>query len=125
MDDGRTDDDEPELAGYEPHDGSLRRDRRRVILRAVVIIGLVALILPGIIVTLGTANRTATTSCGIYVSYYAPEAIAASVRFELVGPDGPGWNCYVREFDGSEFLLAPLGLIPGGAYIPTTPVEST
>ena len=88
-------------------------------------VGLVALILPGIIVTVGTANRTATSACGSYAAFYAPDAIATSVRFELIGPDGPGWNCYVQQFDGREILLAPLGFIPGGARIPSGPVDNT
>ena len=94
-------------------------------MRVTVLLGVVALVLPGILVTLGTANRTAVRACAIYAAYYAPEAIASDARFELVSDAGMGWNCYVRNFDGSEVPLAHLGLIPGGVSVPSGPIEST
>ena len=118
-------DDEPELAGYEPHERPLRGPRLRLIMRITVILGLVALVLPGILVTMGTANRTAIRACAIYAAYYAPEAIASDARFDLVSEPGAGWNCYVRNFDGTEVLLTHLGLIPGAVTVPSGPVEST
>lgn len=119
------DDEEPELAGYQPHERPLRSARLKFVLRVVVLLGLVALVLPGILITMTTANRTAARTCEIYTSYYAPENDGFSVRFELVSPAGIGWNCYALRFGGDEVLIAALGLIPGGARIPTFPVEQS
>ena len=114
-------DDEPELAGYEPHERPLRSPHLMTVMRVVVVLGLVGLILPGILVTAGTANNTAQRACAAYTAYYAPEAISFSTRFELFSPAGIGWNCYAVPFAGDEVLIASLGLIPGGARIPYEP----
>ena len=118
-------DDEPELAGYEPHERPLRSARLQLVMRVTVVLGLIALVLPCILVTVGTANRTAIRACAIYAAYYAPESITSDVRFELVSDAGTGWNCYVRNFDGTEVLLTHLGLIPGAVTVPSGPIEST
>jgi hypothetical protein len=119
------DDDEPELAGYQPHERPLRGARFVIVLRVAVVLGLIGLVLPGILVTLGTANRTALNTCAAYTAYYAPEAVSFSTRFELFSPAGTGWNCYAVEFGGDEILIASLGLIPGGARLPSAPVENS
>ncbi|WP_240034771.1 hypothetical protein [Glaciihabitans arcticus] len=112
--------DHPELDGYEPmRDKPLRSPHLQMVMRVVVVLALVGLILPGIIVTWTTASATATRTCGTYAGVFAPTAEATSVRFELFGPEGPGWNCYVREFGGAESLLRALGLIPGAAIVPS------
>lgn len=116
-------DDEPELAGYEPHERPLRGRRFMVVMRVVVVLGLVGLILPGILVTASTANRTAATSCAMAAAFYAPESTSSEARFELFGATGPGWNCYAQQFGGTETLVATLGLIPGGITLPSGPLE--
>ncbi len=117
------DDEEPELAGYQPHERPLRGPRTRLLMRVAVVLGLLALVLPGILVTLNTANRTATRTCAVYTAFYAPDAQDSVTRFEIVGAAGLGWTCYAVMFDGREILLASLGLIPGGAELPSGPVE--
>lgn len=119
------DEEEPELAGYQPHERPLRSGRTRMLMRVVVVLGLVALVLPGILVTLGTAQRTAERTCARYTAFFAPEARDSIARFELAGPEGPGWTCTAVTFDGREFLIASLGLIPGGAHLPSGPVENS
>jgi hypothetical protein len=117
-------DDEPELAGYQPHgDRPLRSPRTKTIMRLVVVLGLAGLILPGILVTAGTADRTARSTCAVYARYYAPESAGFRTRFELLSPAGVGWNCYAVAFGGEEVLVRSLGLIPGGVRLPTAPVE--
>ena len=118
-------DDEPELAGYEPHDRPLRSPRLVTAIRVVVVIGLVGLILPGILITMNTANRTAQNTCSVYTAFYAPGAMSFSVRFELVGPAGVGWNCYAVNFGGGEILVKALGLIPGGPRLPSAPAVNS
>lgn len=117
-------DDEPELAGYQPHgEKPLRSPHLIRVMRVVVVIGLVGLILPGILLTAGTADRTAQSTCAAYTAYFAPEAVSFSSRFELFSAAGIGWNCYAEEFGGGEVLVAALGLIPGGARLPSAPLE--
>lgn len=115
---------EPELAGYEPHDRPVRGARRQRMLRIIVLVGLVALIVPGILVTLLTANRTAQISCAAYTQYFAPEAIGSEARFDLFGP-AVGWNCYAQFFGGDEIVVATLGIIPGGRPLPTQPLQDS
>ena len=116
-------DEEPELADSQPHERPLRGPRTRLLLRIAVVLGLLALVLPGILVTLSTANRTAARTCATYAAFYAPEAQESVTRFEFAGGAGLGWTCYAVMFDGREILLASLGLIPGGATLPSGPVE--
>ena len=117
--------DHPELDGYEPmRDKPLRSPHLQTIMRIVVVLALVGLILPGIFVSWTTASATANRTCVAYAGVYAPTAVGTSVRFEMFGPEGPGWNCYVREFGGTESLLRALGLIPGAVVLPDGTVSS-
>lgn len=116
-------DEEPELAGYEPNDDKpLRSKHLATVMRVVVILGVVALVLPGLLITANTASNTAHRACAAYTEYFAPKATAWSVRFELFGPS-VGWNCYARFFGGNELLVRQLGIIPGGPAVPSAPLE--
>jgi hypothetical protein len=108
------DDYHPELAEYEP--GEIRPSRsirRRRVMRIIGAIGLTALILPGLLVTVRVQSATAAEACRIVVASRDSEAIDSTTRFELTGPEGPGWYCYSIRFGGAEILLRSLGLIPG------------
>ena len=109
-----TDDDPRELADYEPGDARPRRSvvRRRV-MRIMVALGLAGLVLPGVLVTIGTQISTADAACRFVVGSTDPEAVDAIARFELAGAEGPGRYCYAVRFGGAEILLRSLGLIPG------------
>lgn len=107
------DDYHPELAGYEP--GEVRPSRsvvRQRVMRTIGALGLVALVLPGLLVTIRVQGSTAAEACRIVVATQDAEAIGSRSRFEL-GPEGPGWYCYAVRFGGAEILLRSLGLIPG------------
>jgi hypothetical protein len=106
--------DEPELANYEPHgDRPLRSPRTVTFMRVIVIMGIVALVLPGILTTYGLAQSTAQAACEADVAYRVPSALGASARFELFGPGGVGWQCYsVGAYGGDRKPVAALGLIP-------------
>jgi hypothetical protein len=107
----------PELAEYVPGEGrSLRHPIMVKITRVVIVLGIVALILPGIIYTLGVQMQTAAAACRIVVKATAPEAVASEARLEAWGGNGPGWYCYARSFDGSELMVRALGFIPGLSY---------
>jgi hypothetical protein len=105
-------DDHPELAGYEPLERPLRGRRMLIATRVVVIVGVVALILPGVLISISIATSTATNTCAVYVQRYEPDATTSSARFELTGPFGPGWQCYALNTEGDATFVAPLGLIP-------------
>ena len=113
-------DDEPELAGYVPREGrSVRHPVTARLIRVVIVIGVVALVLPGAISTILIQIQTADAACRIVVRAGDAQAVAAIARFQLGGGNGPGWYCYAKSFDGSELMLRALGLIPGLSYQPS------
>ena len=106
------DDDSPELAGYEPTgDRPLRSERMLRVMRVVVIIGVLGLILPGILITASTAANSADRACAYYVAENVPNGTPRA-RFELMGPEGPGWSCYADRFGSPELYVRGMGLIP-------------
>ena len=109
----------PELAGYDPGDDRpLRGKRRLFIIRGVVILGVVALVLPGIVTTVSVGSATAAAACASWVRYSVPDASGSSARFEIFGPGGIGWECYTVGAFGGDRHVASLGLIPGSATLP-------
>ena len=108
----RDDETPPELAGYEPGEGgTLRGPRMRRMARVVVLLAVAALVLPGVLIGVSTATRTAEVACRIVTASEAPGA-APEARWEWVGAEGPGWYCYARAFGGHEVQLRFLGFIP-------------
>ena len=87
-------------------------------IRVIVVIGILGLILPGIVISITTADNTAQVACGLVVAQEAPDSVAVQPRFELMGVDGPGWYCYAQDFDGTETMLRALGLIPEVRWAP-------
>lgn len=122
------DDDSPELAGYEPHgDRPLRSERTMRVMRVIVVLGLLGLVLPGILVTASTAANSAERACAYYVAENVPNGTPRA-RFELTGPEGPGWNCYADRFGSPEMYVRGMGLIPVAPPLdrtPRAPVENT
>ena len=113
-------DDEPELMGYEPGDGRpLRSHRTMLVMRFVVVLGLLAFILPGVIGTVMINAKDAAESCKRWVRYENP-GDSSTVSFELLGAHGSGWQCYTQSnsFGGGQFI-ASLGWIPGPPALPT------
>ncbi|MDQ2661067.1 MAG: hypothetical protein M3Y52_04250 [Actinomycetota bacterium] len=108
-----SDDEMPrELADYEP--GEVRTppgERMQRMRRVVVVVAIVALVLPGVLIGVSTASRTAELACTIVGSNEAPGS-ASEARFELTGAEGPGWYCYATAFGGREVQLRFLGFIP-------------
>jgi hypothetical protein len=106
---------QPELDGYEPHQPPRRRPW---VMRVVVILALAALVLPGILITAGTASRTANAACAAYVGSLG--VADYDVRFEWFTPAGTGWHCFAVQGD-REVLVWQMGLIPGAP--PAQPLE--
>lgn len=113
---GVTFEDHPELTEYEPSDRPLHGRRRRLATRLFVIVALIALLLPGIILTMSIQTDTATYTCSVYARHYQPDAVTSSARFELFAPAGPGWQCYALNTEGDTTFVAPLGLIPSAPH---------
>ena len=105
-------DDEPELAGYVPTEGTPRLRRMKFVLRIVVVMGIACLVLPGMLTTMSVAAATAEEACTAWVAYEAPEAKGVSARFEFFATGGPGWQCYTVGAFGGDKKVASLGLIP-------------
>nr|WP_082510351.1 hypothetical protein [Leifsonia sp. Leaf325] len=112
----------PELLGSDEDDDDSGRPplgaRRGRMLRAVVWVGIVALVLPGILVTWGVAQGTASRACATYAAYLRPDAGGSSVGFELFAAGGPGWQCYAVSTSGPKEYLGSLGLIPSAPHMP-------
>ncbi|GAB3616218.1 hypothetical protein GCM10027416_07750 [Okibacterium endophyticum] len=102
----------PELAAHDDDEQPLRSSRRHRVLRVVVVLGILALVLPSILVSISVASTTAANTCTVLVERTVQDA-SPSARFEVFGPAGPAWYCYADRFSGGEFIVASLGLIPG------------
>ncbi len=112
-------DDHPELRGYEPGNGRPLRSPYLVwAMRVIVVVGILALVLPGILTTFRVGTETAVIACSRWVAYERPDASGSRAAFELFGPGGIGWQCYsVGGFGGDE-RVASLGIIPGPSRLP-------
>ncbi len=118
-------DEHAELAGYEPGDGTpLRNPNLLRVMRLIVVLGIVALVLPGVMTTISVGTATATSACASWVDYLKPEATGSSARFELFGPGGVGWQCYSVGAFGGDVRVASLGIIPSGARLPVPDEQS-
>jgi hypothetical protein len=115
------DDDEPELAGYQPSETPLRSARFVVTMRVVVLLGLVALVLPGILFTYSVQEVTAQEACRRWVVATMPGGTGYIATFEFFGPGLIGWECYSHGSITGDRHLATLGLIPGPQHIPAAP----
>ncbi|MCU1636415.1 MAG: hypothetical protein JWQ68_1654 [Cryobacterium sp.] len=104
----------PELDGYEPHDDRrpLRGRRVTIAMRVVVVLGLIALVVPGVLTSMQVAAVTAAHACAGAVARYYPNAERPDSRFDLTGPGGLGWQCYAVDRNEREIFVLPLGIIP-------------
>jgi len=107
-------DNHPELSGYEPNDDKrpLRSPHVMRLMRVVVVLGLLALVVPGVLTTMRVASGTATAACTYDVARYYPNSVAVSARFEFFGAGGLGWQCYAIDINERETFVTQLGLIP-------------
>ena len=119
-------DNHPELSGYEPNDNyrPLRGKHFATVLRVVVVFGLIALVVPGVLTTVRVASDTATNTCATAVAQYYPSAADFDARFDLAGPGGFGWQCYAIDDNERATFVTPLGIIPS-APRQLTPVTPT
>lgn len=120
-DTGTVSDEHPELSDYEPYDDSrpLRSPHTATIMRVAVILGIVALVVPGILTTMQVAGATASNACIASVARYYPFAESFDARFEFSGAGGFGWQCYAVDANERKTFVEPLGIIPA---TPRSPV---
>jgi hypothetical protein len=116
---------EPELAGYVPTEGIPRRRHMLVTMRVFVIIGIACLVLPGIFTTWNVASATANDACTQWVKYESPASTGEDARFELMGDNGIGWQCYATGGFGGTKHVANLGLIPISPTLSPVPKPAT
>ncbi|MEO6200486.1 MAG: hypothetical protein ABIX44_04900 [Cryobacterium sp.] len=115
----------PELSEYEPHDARPLRSRHTTtMMRVVVVLGIVALVVPGVLTTLQVAGVTAANACMVSVARYYPFAETFAARFELSGPGGFGWQCYAVDTNERETFVEPLGIIPSTPRSPGTGIPT-
>jgi len=115
-----------ELEEYEPIPPRPLRSRRRTwLLRAVVLLAVLALVLPGVITTISVAGSNAARACAYLVSIAEPTAPGTAVRFEAFGPGGLGWECYALDPYDADHHVASLGLIPVAPGIRPVPTSNT
>ncbi|MFT4123644.1 MAG: hypothetical protein QM635_07425 [Microbacteriaceae bacterium] len=100
----------PELADYEPFERS-GRPRRGRLMRAFVVLVVLALVAPAVATTVSVARSTAVSACAYWASVEIASQRRSEARFELGGPGGIGWECYAHTAAGEEFVRS-LGLIP-------------
>lgn len=110
----------PELSGYEPHDNKRPLRSRHVtrLMRVIVVLGLLALVVPGVLTTMSVASSTAANACVADVARYYPFASGFDARFEFAGPGGIGWQCYAVDRNEREVFVTQLGLIPSAPGSP-------
>jgi len=99
-------------------DRPLYGKRRKFFLRAVVFVGLGAMLLPLLGNLYTISATTASDACIRVVAYTQPDAIGATVRFEFLGPGFMGWECYSLGAFGGDQHVVSLGLIPGQVRLP-------
>jgi hypothetical protein len=116
----------PELSGYEPQDESrpLRSRRVTTMMRVIVVLGLAALVVPGILTTMQVAATTASRACHVAVARYYPFAEGFDGRFEFAGAGGFGWQCYAIDTNERETFVMPLGIIPAAPGLETRSIRS-
>lgn len=102
----------PELADYEPHERRSRSPRTMFAMRALVILAIAALVLPGVITTATFANSSAQNACALWVDHQVDQQHRSFARFEFFGSGSIGWECYAVTGDG-EVHMTSLGLLPG------------
>ncbi|WP_448810686.1 hypothetical protein [Agromyces bauzanensis] len=93
-------------------------ERRRRVLRVVVLVALGALVLPLVLSAFGVAKAAADRACAVIVAAYDTDAAGFRTSFDLFAPGGPGWECAAVSEHGTSRMLANLGLFPAMPHLP-------
>ena len=99
---------------WDAEDGRpLRSERIRRTLRWVAILSMGLLVVPGLIGTVGQAQRSAAYACELARLTYAPNSLGVEASFRILPLEAAGWQCLVDAGNGEKLLIATLGPIPG------------
>jgi hypothetical protein len=93
-------------------DGPVFGERRRRIIRMIVLVALVGMLLPLVLSAFSVARSAAERACAVYVADFDADAAGARVAFDLFAEGGPGWLCYDVRDQGGDRYLGNLGLMP-------------
>jgi ferric-dicitrate binding protein FerR (iron transport regulator) len=93
-------------------DGPTPGQRRRRVLRIVVLVALGALVLPLVLSAYGVAKSAADRACAVFVAAYDTNAAGFRTTFDLFAPGGAGWECFAISENGTSRLLGNLGPLP-------------
>jgi hypothetical protein len=97
----------PELANYEPHERPIRSQRTLFLMRALVIVAIAGLVLPGVITTYTFAQQSAQNACAVWVNHEVAQQHSSYAKLE-----GLSWQCYAVSADGTTRITS-LGMLPG------------
>jgi hypothetical protein len=111
----------PELEPEPNDDGPMPGERRRRVMRIVVLVALGALVLPLVLSAFSVAKRAADRVCAVYVAAYDTDAAGFRTSFEAFTPSGPSWECVAITSGGAQTLVARLGLLPSMPRLPSQP----
>lgn len=93
-------------------EGPMPGQRRRRVLRIVVLVALGALVLPLVLSAYGVSKSAADRACAVFVAAYDTNAAGFRTTFDLFAPGGAGWECFAISENGTSRLLGNLGLLP-------------
>jgi hypothetical protein len=97
---------------FEEDSRPVRTERRRRMLRVIVLVALAGMLLPLVLSAVGVARSAAERACAIYANAYDLGA-SSGVAFDLFAQGGPGWLCFAHPSGaGHDTLLGNLGLMP-------------
>jgi hypothetical protein len=115
---------EPDPYG-DDDDRPMPGERRRRVLRVIVLIALGALVLPLVLSAYSVAKAAADRACAVYVNAYDADAAGFRTAFDLFAPGGPGWECRAISAGGADTLIAEMGLLPAAPrqFPPPLPAE--
>ena len=93
-------------------DAPMPGQRRRRVLRIVVLVALGALVLPLVLSAYSVAKSAADRACAVFVAAYDTNAAGYRTTFDFLAPGGAGWECFAISDNGASRLLGNLGPLP-------------
>ena len=93
-------------------DAPMPGQRRRRVLRIVVLVALGALVLPLVLSAYGVAKSAADRACAVFVSAYDTNAGGVPHDVRPLRAGRTGWECFAISENGTSRLLGNLGPLP-------------
>ena len=96
-------------------EGPMPGQRRRRVLRIVVLVALGALVLPLVLSAYGVAKSAADRACAVFVSAYDPERRRVPHDVRPLRAGGRGWECFAVSENGDVAAARQPRAAPGDA----------